>query len=411
MMMQNSQRIIVSGSDSELTGLIDPLQQKGAEVLHCPDGSRTLEQALTWAPALVVLDTASGPIPPRKLFQILRANPRTADIAFCFIGREGEKIDGFRLHRDMFIDRPYNREQLLGRIFAYLTRREKAAQVSRRESDIEGKLEQVPLVDLLQIFTVNRKDGILHLDDEDTRGEIHVSGGKIVNAKVGGVEGEKAFYRLLTWSRGQFWFVPQGLETEMKIAAPSEHLIMEGLRQADELAALRDSLPGPEESVRLNVGVDELPRGLRPATQEVLVTLQYFRRIGDVLDNCRQSDLEIWQVLRVLLAKGIICRQRTASATAEQIEEPLLDSAEILAIKERLGDREGMLEEASVKMILLSDSAEQMNSFVQRLAGIREFSLDEALSGQKGPVLGDVGSLTIGDMLSLRLVAMPAGSG
>lgn len=242
-MKPQGKKILIAGDGPDLAEMAELLQQQGFELHPCVDGAKALEMALTLAPDLAVVDTGVPLLPAAKLAQILRSNPRTEGLDFVFVGREGEEVDGFRRRRDLFVPRPFNPEQLLARILGHFARKERTEQLSRQEKEIEGSLAQISLVDLLQVFGLNRKDGVLSLRRGEERGSIHLLGGAVVNARCGRVEAQKAFYRLLGWEEGLFSFRPMALETEPRIAAPMDHLLMEGLRQHDEMLAQAERLP------------------------------------------------------------------------------------------------------------------------------------------------------------------------
>ena len=89
--------------------------------------------------------------------------------------------------------------------------------------------------------------------------------------------GEKALWRLLTRREGQFAFVPGGGgggEAEDRIGRKVEELVLEGLRQADELARLLPSMPAATDVLERAVHPSELPPGLHPVTEEVVGILE-----------------------------------------------------------------------------------------------------------------------------------------
>ncbi|PNU20880.1 hypothetical protein C2E25_04625 [Geothermobacter hydrogeniphilus] len=405
-MPSHSRKIILVSSRDDLLTLAGQLRAQGFDVLNCEDGARALEMALTTGPALMILETDLPLLPASRLAQILRANPRTEGIAFVFIGREGEEVDGFQRHRDQFFVRPFNQEQLLGALLAYCRRQEQTRQVGREEQEVEGHLNQISLVDLLQIFSLNRKDGLLTLHHGDRQGSIALLGGLVCNARLGRLQGEKAFFRMLAWSEGTFHFRPGVSGEEARITTPTDHLIMEGLRQQDELAAQAHALPHPEDKLVLKVPNGHLPRGLRPATQEILLLLQYYHRVGDILDHCSRPDLEVLQILQVLLDKGLL---GAAPRTAEDDDDrQLLSSEEIIAIKDSLGEGDILLEEASAKLVVLANSPADLNYVLDALQGIREFEPEGELLRHPGQLpLGDVGRLKISENFSVRLFCLP----
>ncbi|GAB4169246.1 MAG: hypothetical protein Tsb0017_21300 [Geothermobacteraceae bacterium] len=409
-MTERRSRIIIASDHHDLAALAEPLGSDGFEVLSCQDGARALELALARPPVLILLETDLALLPAERLVQILRANPRTERVAFCFVGREGEEVDGFARRRDQFFIRPFNPEQILGDILGYLHRIERTRQVSRQDREVEGALEQISLVDLLQIFSLNRKDGLLTLHCDGQTGFISLLGGLVANARLGQMEGEKAFFRMLGWTRGSFRFDPETRESEPRISLPTDHLIMEGLRQQDELAARAEMLPKPESELVLRVPREHLPEGLRPATHEILLLLQYYRRVRDILDHSTRPDLEVLQILQVLIDKGLV-EQAAGDGSGEQDREELLGLDDVIAIKEAFGEGDNLFETATVKLVLLPGSRQDLDTLVAALQGLAEFVPDPLLLRQPERVpLGDIGSLRIGDSFAIRLFCLPTDS-
>lgn len=398
--------ILLASARDQLPQLAETLTQQGFQVHCCSDGAKALELTLRHFPQLLVVDSDVPLLPAARLAQILRSNPRTEGLSFFFVGREGEEIEGFQRHRDQFVLRPFNQEQLLLSITAYFNRRERTEQVSRQEKEVAGSLDQISLVDLLQVFGLNRKDGVLHLARGEERAAVYILEGSVVEARSGRVSGEKAFFRLLRWENGKFWFAPGAPEVEARIAAPLDHLLMEGMRQNDEENAQRHLLPQPQALLGLKVPRERLPRGLRPTTQEVLILLEYYPRVEELLDHCPRPDFEVLQVLRVLLEKGLVEELQQVPAEAQQ---PLLTSAEVLAVKDFFNDGEALLETASAKLVLLATASEALQEFVQTLQGVPEFEPEsEYLRGDGSLPLGDIGRLSVGETFDLRLFCLPA---
>ncbi len=401
-------KIVLASSQEDLAGLVDLLLQHGMEVHLCKDGARALELSLTTFPDLMVLDTDVPLLPATRLAQILLSNPRTERIGFFYIGREGEEVEGFRRHKDCFLPRPFNPEQLLAAVLAHFGRLERTEQVGRQEKEIRGNLNQISVTDLVQILGVNRKEGVLSLSSTWGRGTIFIRDGSVINARVGRVDGDKAFYRLLDWNEGDFWFSPGAVDAEVRINAPVDHLVIDGLRQIDERKAQSASLPSPDSFLEMKIPRDRLPRGLRPTTQEILILAEYYPLVQDILDHCPRPDFEVLQVLKVLIDKGLLA-ERKEGLTTEISRIPLLSSDEIIGIKDLLGERDVLLDEASAKLILLAETADDVRRFVQSLQGISEFEpAHDFLLGEDNLSLGDVGRLVITETFSLRLFSLPA---
>ena len=400
--------IIVVGSRKEFSALVDPLSNKGCQVTFCPDTGQAMDMAINEGADVLLLDIETPGLVASEVFSLLRDSPNCNEMGFFFVGPKGGEVEGLRRNRDHYVNRPFKMDQLLGGIWSFLTRKSHAEKISLEKKRIEGDLNQISLIDLLQIFHFNHKSGELNLESQGKIGMIFMVQGSVVNARYEDVEGEKAFYRLVTWDTGKFWFVPGEGDWEPQNDRPTDFLIIGGVRQNDELTALKGQLPTPQMSLTIKVPVDQLPKGLRPATQQVLMLLQRHEKVSEVLDRCALPDLEILQILKVLIDKGLV-EARKVAAAPQRSSGPLLSTEEIMAIKERLGDRDVLLEEASAKLVVLASEGQQLKEFVDALKGFDEFKPDPGFRLSDGNIsLGDMGRLELGGSFSLRVFSLPA---
>ncbi|MFO0586287.1 MAG: DUF4388 domain-containing protein [Polyangiaceae bacterium] len=196
-------------------------------------------------------------------------------------------------------------------------------------NELRGNVQQMPLVDLLQLLTMNQRSGTLSVTTPSGAGEVRLADGQIVDAVYRRVEGEKALFRLLGVTAGQFAFVP-GEASPRKIQTPTNALLMEAMRQIDELRQLRkeiapaaevflaneilavaSSMPmsGPMVSVP---GEDAAARMER----ETLAALQVPRGIDELCDEISALDLEVVTALSRLLASKRVHAMPLSSLTA-----------------------------------------------------------------------------------------------
>jgi len=407
-MSQKQKNILLASSSKLFNSLATLLQQSGFKVSKCQDGAQALEIALKTTPEIMVVDTGITVLGADKLVQILRSNNKTDLSSIFFVGPEGEQITGFRHQVDRYISRPFNNEQLLAEVLTYFNRKEKSEQLGQARTEVEGDLKQISLPDLLQIFSLNRKDGVLALAHNKKKGYIHLLEGQVVSARIGRIAAEKAFYRLLLWDYGKFRFTPGNPQTERHIEMPTDQLLMEGMRQNDEMLAQMSTFPAEEKLLELAVPMNHLPKGLRPGTLEIIELIDGETHVSHVVDNSPRSDYEILQVLRALLEKGVLKESRDDNPGSGD-DSLLLTSEEIVAIKDFFGEGDALLEETSAKLIILTDEDSQAGAFLQALQGIDEFEPEtDFLDGRGTLSLGDIGRLEISDKFHLRLFLLPA---
>src|SRR5512142_1546697 len=272
-------KILIADPDPAVVRTLAPaLRRRGYQVHGARDGSRALQIAILRFPDLVLFDERCPLVDARTFVRILRTNPRTESIPVVLTG---EAVDADRARLGTYLRKPFNLDEVLGRIEQIFRRVEASRAVSGESREIEGNLAQIPLVDLLQILAVNRKTGRLAVEREGEKAEIALEEGRVVDASMGSVVGEKALWRLLTRREGQFAFVPGGGAAEDRIGRKVDELVLEGLRQADEAARLLPDMPSPQDVLERAVHPSELPPGLHPVTEEVVSILETPRTFGD----------------------------------------------------------------------------------------------------------------------------------
>jgi len=99
-----------------------------------------------------------------------------------------------------------------------------------------GMLRQVSLPDVIQMECLARHSSILEVRNQRLYGQIYIETGAIVHAAAGTLKGEKAFYRLLSLTGGEFRLQPFNRPSERTVHGQWEFLLMEAARVHDEEA-------------------------------------------------------------------------------------------------------------------------------------------------------------------------------
>lgn len=170
---------------------------------------------------------------------------------------------------------------------------------------ISGLIEEVPLPDLLQLFSTSRKSGVLVIHQNDDIGKIYLREGRVYFATMNeepDISPFKVFYRVMGWDHGTFSLEhPTDESFENEIDESTESLMMEGMRLLDEIRNLGDDVP--DLSARLVVHKPLVPP-LRSLTPELLDTIQLvfnYGRVSAVLNKSLASDLDTMQDIVYLI--------------------------------------------------------------------------------------------------------------
>jgi CheY-like chemotaxis protein len=192
---------------------------------------------------------------------------------------------------------------------------------STLRDDFRGDLGQVSVLDLLQLLGMNRRTGSVTITTPSGVGEVRLAEGDVVDAVYRRLEAEKALYRLLGEQEGSFMFASGFAQFPARMATPTNLLLMEGLRQLDEVRRVRTELALDDEALlALAPPVPDEPE----PTRRVLLALTVPRTLDELLDEVPLPDQSLLEAVRSLLNSGEVRRVpkgavRTELADSEQL--------------------------------------------------------------------------------------------
>ena len=185
-----------------------------------------------------------------------------------------------------------------------------AAQKPKSSGAMSGRIEEVPLPDLLQLFQTSKKNGVLIVNNGQSEGRIFLRGGKVYYAVIDNdheLGPQKSFYRLITWDKGSFELgPPDGQEFMIELEESTEALLMEALRQLDELRRIEKSLPPRSATLQVAMPLEAPLRELKPEQLDVLQLVHNYGSTALVLDKSDATDLETPTALNELIQKGYV---------------------------------------------------------------------------------------------------------
>jgi predicted component of type VI protein secretion system len=176
-------------------------------------------------------------------------------------------------------------------------------------SAVQGRLEEVPLVDLLQLLSTSKKTGAIVIRGI-RGGRVHLRKGRVISASVdadASLPPKKALFRMTTWGQGAFEFVPlEGEQSPMpnEITESTEHLVMEALRQGDDLAIA--GLPPPTAAIGIAMPLTAKLRDLQPDEIDLVQLVHNYGVVQAVLDRASGSDADTAQKLASLIERGYL---------------------------------------------------------------------------------------------------------
>jgi len=174
---------------------------------------------------------------------------------------------------------------------------------------MSGQIEEIPLPDLLQLLGTSKKSGVLVITADQDVGRLVMHRGIITFAEINqdDIPPLKAAIRMLGWTRGTFDFEPPDEQTiAVSINLSVQELLMEGLRQIDELNVLQHKLPAPETRLVVPTPLEPRVRNLSPDELDIFQLALNEAEVLTIFNLSQVTDLQTAQIMLKLIGAGYL---------------------------------------------------------------------------------------------------------
>ncbi len=300
------QTILIVDDEPQILELLETsLRTLGARIVTAGNGHLACEKVKRYTPSLIISDLAMPGMDGSQFFEWVKSQPEYARVPFvCLsaIGSEAERVAAFEMGVEDYWTKPFHPTEIRYRV-KHLLRR------IRRPVDFQGKLSQVNLAEIIQILESGRRTGMLTIESGGEQAYLYFREGMILNAECGDLSAERAVFRLVGWTNGDFAFCTMPMLRERVIQLSPQQLLMEAFRRFDEVERILNSLPWRQEVFVCKPDFAEAPEVAEQMAQggEFAPNLETIRRLFDgtrTLEACCQAlrdDLETLLLVRALL--------------------------------------------------------------------------------------------------------------
>jgi CheY-like chemotaxis protein len=231
-------KILVVDDNPTILKLICQSLEKCGEIITAADGADALMKTIEAKPDLIISDYSMPVMDGRALFDKLRARKETQNIPFVFLASQKEIDERLRMVlegvEDYFVKPFFTRDLLrqTRRITARLLQQRMEKQGGG--AGIKGRLAEISLIDWMQSLEQGRKTCALMLRSGDEDCTLYFRDGQANHAVCGGLQGDPAVFKALTWVDGDWEVDFQKNSPEHTTTMSTQGLMMEGLRMVDE---------------------------------------------------------------------------------------------------------------------------------------------------------------------------------
>jgi DNA-binding response OmpR family regulator len=141
---------------------------------------------------------------------------------------------GLKLGADDYFTKPIPARELLIRIQLILKRYSDIRTRTRNGSGLEGGIELIGAPGVLQMCHISQLTGIFTARNGPRTAQIRFRDGEIVSAHCDGEQGSGGIYAFISWSKGEFAFLPASPGEGRRLAESFDQLLLEGCRRLDE---------------------------------------------------------------------------------------------------------------------------------------------------------------------------------
>jgi CheY-like chemotaxis protein len=302
--------LIVDDEPGILNVLETSLRALGPQILMASNGRAACEMVKAHQPALIISDLNMPEMDGSQFFEWLRSQPDCAHIPFVCLSSadsEAERLAAFDMGVEDYWSKPFRPMEIRHRVKRLLKR-------VRPPVDLQGKLAQVSLAEVIQMLETGRRTGLLLLTRQQEEARVYFRDGFILDIEYGAVRAERAFFRLVGWTTGSFTFRSLPINREPVIKLNPQQLLMEAFRRFDEVEHLIAELPNRDQTFICGDGFERAPEVAEQIAQEgeFAANIERVRQLFDgsrTLDQCcdeLRDDLETLLLVQELINQKLL---------------------------------------------------------------------------------------------------------
>jgi DegV family protein with EDD domain len=317
------------------------LSEAGFEAEYFDNSVKALENIRRVRPDIIISDIAMPHMDGYELRRRLRQDPETAGIPFVFLSARTDppdQLEGLRMGADDYVYKPFKIENLISRVEIVMERAVKN-RYFKSQAEFSGDLPEMSLNDIMQIVGTNHKTGELifnHRSAEpasnpknEKNARLCFLKGRLINAQMGDLEGQEAFFGLMGENEGHFEFHTRAVDVPEQITENNMTLLLKGTRMADDMKEFCRQLPDMETVLDIRVG--EIPPELaewagKENVQHILSMIDKRQSVLDIINCGLMSRIRAGSVLAGLLNAGVAAIPDQLSS-ADETAKPVRSQA------------------------------------------------------------------------------------
>lgn len=227
-MPDKEKRVLIVDDEEDLTWTLSKKLSKDSDKFEvtCVNSGKEAMNVLNQLPFdLVITDVRMPEVSGLDLLvKIKNLYPATKVIIMTAYGSSDVQNDANERGCFHYIEKPFEINELRQLIINAL----------ERKKGFQGSVSDFQLSDIIQLNCLGRLTSALSVTCEEGEGTIYFQEGNIVHAATQNLEGESAFYHILSWQGGEFQVLRNQASPRETISKNWQSLLLESMRRVDE---------------------------------------------------------------------------------------------------------------------------------------------------------------------------------
>lgn len=209
-----------------------------------------------------------------------------------------------------YIVKPVHIKELVARINMLLSRIErKSEEANILKKKFSGKLQDINLFDLVKVFGIEKKTGILTLLNENGfTGQIFVEDGNIISANTLSLKGEDAVYKMMTWKKGRFSMHFCDIDVIDEIRVSNLAILLQGAMRMEQRENLLKKLPSLKVVITTTPNFNKIisKHDLNSELQHFLELFDGKRTLGEIIRDSKDDEIKTLKKILQLNQLGFL---------------------------------------------------------------------------------------------------------
>ncbi len=295
----NERSILIVDSDQKNLKVLDTSFSEASFVTAIANSDNEALSILETDSFYIVLCDLSAPsIDGYKLLKEIQRSPVRDGCHVVFTSTKSDiwnRVKSIKLGAKDFIVKPVHAAEVVARVNMLICRLQRNEEnVAVENSQFSGRLEDLAVMDLVEIFGAEKKTGVLTVHNENGHsGQVICYQGQVISANMQSLRSEEAIYKMMHWNRGRFSMSFTDVPFYDEFTISNMGLLLQGAKRMDLRNELLKQLPSLDAIVITTSNFKKITsqKEMNAELHEFLKLFDGERTLGRIIDDSHENEI------------------------------------------------------------------------------------------------------------------------